>query len=218
MPLHDWTLVDAGTFHDFHQTWMVALSTALNNGVLPKGYFAMIEQRVGEPIADVGPPCALRADRDVYAARADQVTVHHGHGKVVAAIKVVSPGDKHGSRGFRNFVDESTYFILRGIHLLVIDLFPPTKRDPRGIANAICDEFDKHEMELPPGKPLTLSSYNAGSRRIAHFCPIGIGDVPPDVPLFIGPEHYVNAPLEASYQDAWRSFPKPLQELLVPGE
>jgi hypothetical protein len=30
MTVHDWTRVDAGLFHDFHQRWAVALSSSLN--------------------------------------------------------------------------------------------------------------------------------------------------------------------------------------------
>src|SRR6476469_1228552 len=53
MPIHDWTRVDAGLFHDFHQGWTVALRNALNGGVLPPDYFALVEQRISGPIADV---------------------------------------------------------------------------------------------------------------------------------------------------------------------
>ena len=35
MPIHDWTRVDAGLFHAFHQGWINALSCALNTGGLP---------------------------------------------------------------------------------------------------------------------------------------------------------------------------------------
>ncbi len=28
MPIHDWTRVDAGLFHAFHQSWIVILSRA----------------------------------------------------------------------------------------------------------------------------------------------------------------------------------------------
>ena len=55
---HADTRSDPGPFrdvHDFHQTWTVTLCNALNEGILPAGYFAMLEQRqrVGGPIADV---------------------------------------------------------------------------------------------------------------------------------------------------------------------
>ena len=52
MPIHDWTRVRANRFHDFHQTWTVAICNNLNAGRLPPGYFAMVEQKAGSPEAD----------------------------------------------------------------------------------------------------------------------------------------------------------------------
>ena len=49
MPIHDWTRVRPNRFHDFHQSWTIAIRNALNAGVLPRGYFAMVEQRTGGP-------------------------------------------------------------------------------------------------------------------------------------------------------------------------
>lgn len=53
MPVHDWTRVDAGVFHDFHQRWIIAISNALNDGLLPSDFYAMAEQVAGGPIPDV---------------------------------------------------------------------------------------------------------------------------------------------------------------------
>lgn len=53
MPIHDWTRVRANRFHDFHQTWTVAIGNALNAGQLPSGYFAMFEPKAGHVEADV---------------------------------------------------------------------------------------------------------------------------------------------------------------------
>ena len=53
MPIHDWTRVDAGLFHHFHQEWTIAISHALNRGLLPTGFFALAEQVVGGPVPDV---------------------------------------------------------------------------------------------------------------------------------------------------------------------
>lgn len=44
MPVHDWTRVDAGTFHAFHTRWVSELMGALNADLLPPGYYAMAEQ------------------------------------------------------------------------------------------------------------------------------------------------------------------------------
>jgi hypothetical protein len=53
MPVHDWTLVDAGTFHDFHNGWLIHLKETLNGGLLPSGYYAMSEQHAGQFITDM---------------------------------------------------------------------------------------------------------------------------------------------------------------------
>ena len=112
MPIHDWTRVDSGLFHDFHQSWTVALRDALNAGVLPPDYFALVEQRVGGPIPDVltlsltsaapesasdtqthavatAPPrmaAARGSPAHLYARKANRITVRHRHGRVVALI------------------------------------------------------------------------------------------------------------------------------------
>lgn len=44
MPVHDWTRVSPGTFHDFHTRWITHLTEALNEGLLPPGYYALAEQ------------------------------------------------------------------------------------------------------------------------------------------------------------------------------
>lgn len=58
MPVHDWTRVDAGTFHAFHTRWISEIMGALNAGLLPPGYYALAEQ------------VATRMQTDVLALRA----------------------------------------------------------------------------------------------------------------------------------------------------
>jgi hypothetical protein len=240
MPIHDWDRVDAGLFHAFHQGWVMALSNALNTGGLPPGYFALPEQSISGPIPDVltlrlspgpdkssgtapgiavaaTPPHARlvrRSEADTYARKADRITVRHRHGHVVAVIEIVSPGNKASRNEFRSFVEQASDLIHQGIHLLVLDLFPPGPRDTQGIHKAIWDEFLEEDFELPPNKPLTLASYDAGPPRIAYVEFVGVGDVLPDLPLFLKPGFYVPVPLETTYQAAWAGFPGPLKWLL----
>ena len=44
MPIHDWSRVESGIFHAFHQQWLIAISNALNSGILPRDYYALPEQ------------------------------------------------------------------------------------------------------------------------------------------------------------------------------
>jgi hypothetical protein len=240
MPVHDWTRVDAGLFHAFHQQWIISLCNALNSGVLPPDYFALPEQNIrgpipdvltlnlsngkGEPVGDVGgvavtvrsPGTRLtrRAEADSYLGKANRIAVRHRHGKVVAVIEVISPGNKSSQAEFRNLVEKSAELIRQGVHLLVIDLFPPSKRDPQGIHKAIWDQFHEEDLVLPSEKSLTLASYDAGPDYVAYVEFIGVGEPLPDMPLFLRPGVYVSTPLESTYQSAWEAFPDALKGLL----
>ena len=244
MPIHDWTRVDAGLFHAFHQGWITSLCNALNRGALPPDYFALAEQSVKGPVPDVlalrlskgkmgpvkdspggggvaveaHPPRARlvqRVEDIIYVRKADRVTVRHRHGQVVAVIEIVSPGNKASKAELRAFVQKACELIQQGVHLLVIDLFPPTKRDPQGIHEAIWSELAGDDFTLPADKPLTLAAYDAGPPEVvAYVEPVTVGDILPDMPLFLRPEYYVPAPLEATYRTNWGDFPAALKGLL----
>jgi Protein of unknown function (DUF4058) len=242
MPIHDWTRVDAGLFHAFHVRWIASLCDALNMGGLPPEYFALPEQRIHGPIPDVltlklapgsevprngvgtlavasTPPRASRiqrggSDEAIYARKADRIAVRHRHGDVVAVIEIVSPGNKASRVEFRAFVEKSADLLRQEVHLLLIDLFPPGPRDPQGIHKAIWAEFRDDPFDLPPAKPLIVAAYDAGPPQVAYVEPLAVGDVLPDMPLFLKPEEYVPAPLEATYQTTWNVFPAALKGLL----
>jgi len=242
MPVHDWTRVHAGLFHAFHHGWIVALSDALNTGGLPRDHFALIEQRSRGPIPDVlNLPCSPESEEpsgtspgltvaavpprtrlvrrigredEIYARKADRITVRDRDGDVVAVIEIVSPGNKASKHELRAFVEKASALIGYGVHLLVIDLFPPTKRDPQGIHKAIWDEFAEEDFTLPADQPLVVAAYDAGPPYVAYVEPFAVGDVLPEMPLFLKPEFYVPAPLEATYQTSWRLFPSAMKKKL----
>ena len=242
MPIHDWTRVDAGLFHAFHQGWITSLCAALNTGCLPEDYFALAEQSVRGPVPDVlalrlsqkneprsgeatgvavatAPPRARliqRREVGIYVRKADRVTIRHRHGEIIAVIEIVSPGNKASNTEIRAFVQKAADLIHQGVHLLVIDLFPPTKRDPEGIHEVIWDELggDVDEVTSDNDKPLTVVSYDAGPPQVAYVEPLALGDEFPDMPLFLQPEHYIPTPLEATYQTTWDVFPRAMKRLL----
>jgi hypothetical protein len=41
--VHDWSRVNPNLFHDFHQTWTINIRNVLNDGLLPKGFSALVE-------------------------------------------------------------------------------------------------------------------------------------------------------------------------------
>ena len=238
MPIHDWTRLEAGDFHDFHQGWVIGIRNALNGGLLPDGFMARAEQVTGRPIPDVvtlqtreprgesggiavasAPPTArviARVEKADSAKRADRVVIRHGRGKVVAVIEIVSPGNKTSRNALRSFVEKAADVLSQGVNLLVVDLFPPTPRDPEGIHKAIWDEFEDVPFDMPDGKPLIVASYIGGDVPTAYVESVGIGDPLPSLPIFLSAARYIPAPLETTYREAWAVFPNLLKELVDP--
>jgi hypothetical protein len=241
--LHDWSKVKAGIFHHFHQDWTIEIARTLNCGLLPAQYYAMAEQVVSGQIPDVWtlehspapsdvrsdgpgglavaatPPRARiirQAESDQYAAKANSIVIHHSLGHVVAVLEIVSPGNKDSRAALRAFVEKTVGFLRQGIHLLIIDLFPPSSRDAQGIHKAIWDEIHEEHFELPADKPLTLVAYKATPIKTAYIEPIGLGGPLPDMAIFLTPDIYVLIPLETTYMTTWSLCPQPMKDLLEP--
>lgn len=246
MPIHDWTRVDHGTFHDFHQGWAPQIRSALNNGLLPPEYEAKVEQHTDDGIPDVlalrltspaggngahaGPPAGLSTvavappkvsftsefASDPYTRLRKTVTVRRDD-HIVALIELVSPGNKSNRHGIQAFVRKVTSALERGIHVLVIDLFPPGPRDPHGIHPVIWSEFADAPYIAPAGRALTPASYEAGLTCRAYVEPVAVGEPLPDMPLFLEPGAYVSVPLEATYTGAFAGISRRTRDALTNG-
>ena len=249
MPIHDWTRVDHGTFHDFHQGWAPLIRSALNNGLLPPEYEAKVEQHTDDGIPDVlalrltgsssgngtgahpGPPGGLSTvavappkvpfttefASDPYTRLRKTITVRRDD-QIVALIELVSPGNKSSRHGIQAFVRKVTTAIEHGIHVLVVDLFPPGPRDQLGIHPVIWSEFRDEPYAPPANQPLTLVSYDTGATYRAYVQPVAVGEVMPDMPLFLSPGAYVNVPLEATYMAAFDGIARRTRDTLnAPG-
>lgn len=246
MPMHDWSRVDLNVYHHFHQMWTVEIATALNQGLLPPGFSAMVEHHAGRLQPDVlalerrprgeggdrkpggnvvvaDPPRTrhvLRSQLEKSAARGNRIAIHHAMGDVVCMIELVSPGNKHSKGALRDFIEKSVKFLRSGIHLLVIDPFPPTKRDPHGIHKAIFDEIEETDFALTPDEPLTLAAYmvdDTGLSVTAYVEPFAVGRTLPDMPAYLDWDEYVPVPLEATYMEAWSKCPATMRELVETG-
>lgn len=229
MTVHDWSRVDANAFHHFHQVWTVAICDALNAKLLPPGYAALVEQHTPGIVPNV-----LTLERRgsanpmaVLAGRANRIAIHHRLGDIVCILEVVSPGNKSGRAALRTFIAKALDSLQQGVHLLIIDVLPPTPRDPQGMHKAIWGEIDEEPFELPPDKPFTLAAYVAGDmlagfETTAYVEMIGVGNTLPDMPAYLDRNSYVPVPLEATYQTAWATCPAILREWVetgrVPGE
>jgi hypothetical protein len=220
VPIHDWTRVLAGTWHDFHLSWIVAISAALNNGILPSDFYAQAEKTAGSPEADflapdVSSPVSADAEIEAYALKRRTLVIRHADDdRIIALIETVSPGNKSSKHALASFVEKAVESLHRGYHLLIVDLFPPGRRGPQGIHGAIWQQIGDELFELPKDEPLTLVAYSAGSTKTAYIEPTAVGRVLIDMPLFLDAETYVNVPLEKTYQAAYRGVPRRWREVL----
>ena len=122
MPLHDWTRVDDGTYHDFYLAGCGELRTGLNRGRLPKGYtpwsahtMDVSEWERGVPDGELPPgrrstisraystsmrshhPTSIRDHCGdlAYWRKGHSVTIRKSGNQVaVAMIEIVTPGNK----------------------------------------------------------------------------------------------------------------------------
>jgi Protein of unknown function (DUF4058) len=259
MPIHDWTRVDAGIFHHFHQRWIVAITDVLNRRLLPAEYYALAEQQGAgfEPdvltlkaseaseAADEAAPTAgrqpagpvdgtggtgagllvaeprvrIRAETDLefYRRKQGVVAVRHASGdRLVAIVEIVSKGNKSGRKAFDDFVRKAAEFLCHRVHLLIVDLQPPTSRDPQGIHGAIWDEVAGEPYVRPPDKPMTLAAYDAAAGVKAYIEPVGVGDDLIDMPLYLEPGRHVAVPLEETYRLAFEFVPRRWRTILEP--
>jgi hypothetical protein len=238
MPVHDWTCVEDGIFHDFDHAWIEEIKRALNAGLLPDDYYALAEQHAagfgpdvltlqgredkGDPDdgthLSVGgtnmvlvPPrvkVVAETEMEFYRRKQNSVVVRHVSGdRIVAMVEVVSPGNKGSRHALRSFVEKAAQLLDRRVHLLILDLLPPGRRDPHGIHAAIWEEITGKDSDTPT-KPLTLTAYETALTVRAYAATVAVGDVLPDMPLFLEPGAHVSVPLEATYQAAVAAVPR----------
>ena len=241
MPMHDWTRVPAGYFHAFHHSWIEELHRALNRGLLPPDYYAAPEQVAGGFGPDIvtlhghqpdpgggglgvaGKPAVgymVRTRRGLTPRKSAVVVRHVSGDEVVAVVEIVSPGNKASRAALRSFVTKARELLEQQVHLAVVDPFPPGRRDPGGVHRAIWDVVDDADAEpyTPPAdRPLTAAAYASGPVVAAFVEPVGVGQLLPELPVFLDFDRWVPAPLEATYQAAWEALPRPWRAAVTAG-
>jgi hypothetical protein len=244
MPVHDWTRVSDGAFHDFHYSWVLEIKRALMHGLLPASYYVMAEQFGGDlgapdvltlQASDANPapegtlsgtatltgsPPVVHARttiaRDRYARLQRTLVVRHtSNDRIVAMIEVLSRGNKSNRHAIRSLLDKSVAALDAGVHLLLVDVHPPGPRDPNGIHGAILGEIGTEEYVLPNQCLLSAVAYRAGTLVEAFVAHFAVGEPIPPMPLFLTSENYVDVPLEASYMAAWQDVPAQYQRALL---
>jgi hypothetical protein len=151
---------------------------------------------------------SAESSAELQRRKSGTIVVRHTSGDaVIAVVEVISPANKHSQNAFDALVFKATELLHQGIHLLILDVFPPTKRDPQGVHAALWKDLSGDPFTPPADEPLTFAAYDAGDTIKSYVETAAVGSELPTMPLFLEPGAHVLVPLEATYMAAFDTVP-----------
>jgi hypothetical protein len=234
MPLLDHfhpPLSERRPWESFRTTWAACLADVLNRDVLPPGYVALEQVHAGAAIeidvATSADPGAGRTNgggaatvpRTVWTPAAAPVVLPavfppgctveilttEGGRSLVAAIELVSPGNKDRAGKRRLFAAKCATYLSRGVGLIVVDVV--TSRQ----GNLHNELLELLGLDAALQMPAQQSLYGVGYRplqvdgdgRIETWpVPLAVGQPLPALPLSLEAERCVPVDLEVAYREA----------------
>lgn len=234
MPLLDHfhpPLSERRPWESFHTTWATALADILNRDILPSGYVALEQVHAGASIEiDVstysepasqegGAGGTATVARTVWTPAAApiilpaafppsctvEILATEGGRTLVAAIELVSPGNKYRAGKRRLFAAKCATYLSRGIGLILIDVV--TSRQAN-LHNEVIDllgldtsfHLSSEQMIYSVGYPPLRE---ASADRIETWPQaLAVGQALPTMPLSLAADFCVPVDLEAAYGKA----------------
>lgn len=217
----------------FTTTWASALADALNHGVLPPGYLALEHVHAGAPIEiEVGtyseeqaagtvngpggtatatrtvwvpaaPPLVFRAEFPEQST-VEIVSTERGR-TLVAAVELVSPGNKDRESKRRLFAARCATYLARGVGLVIVDVVTVRLANLHNDLMALLGLEERFRMATE--QTLYAVAYRPVRRGEedqvdAWPMPLQLGRPLPTVPLSLAADLCVPVNLETSYRDA----------------
>jgi hypothetical protein len=218
-------------WESFHATWASSLADRLNHGWLPPGYVALEQIHAGAALEiDVStfdergqsaaqernggvavqtvwtPATAPLVLPAVYPERCTiEIVTTEGGRTLVAAIELVSPGNKDRGQKRRLFAAKCATYLARGIGLVILDVVTTRAGN---LHNELIDLLGLDAAFQMTGEPSVYTVAYRPLRRDqvdqidAWPMPLAVGEVLPTVPLSLSADHCVPVDLEAAYNDA----------------
>jgi hypothetical protein len=206
-------------WESFHGSWAVSMASRLNQDQLPPYYFAEVELKVGTRIkvdvATVNQNPALDAPPrpgavmptvfpDVFGVR---VFSSMTGPTLVAAIELVSPGDKDRDETRRAFAAKCATYLQQGIGLLVVDIVTSRHANLHDDLMALLGHTDGFVFPTPT--PLYATAYRPAHREERNEIDLWreslrIGQMLPTLPLAVRGLGCLPIDLETTYMEARR--------------
>jgi hypothetical protein len=218
-------------WESFHVNWAGAIADALNEDLLPEGYFAEEHAQLGPWVeidvatfADPGPaghriggtatlpprlwvpPAPVMVAPTVFPD-AFEVLVFESEGgaRLVAAIELISPGNKDRVAHRQAFAIKCASYLCRGISLIVIDIVTSRRAN---LHNEIMQLLGHGEALAMPAEAILYGVAYRPIVRDGHeqiemwSATLGIGEPLPVLPLALDAEVALPIDLEATYTAA----------------
>lgn len=221
-------------WESFHARWAGAISDALNANLLPKDYFAEIQTHVGSRVEiDVAtfhgdaardrreraseggvalmeakpwaPPVASMQMPAIYPDSIEVLVYGtQGGSTLVAAIELVSPGNKDRPETRRAFAAKCASYLQQGIGLMVIDVVID---HPANLHNELVDLLEigpKFEIEAADLYAIAYRPIRRPDveRTDVWVAPLAIGKPLPLLPLALDKSICIPLDLEPPYVEA----------------
>jgi hypothetical protein len=228
-------------WESFHIAWAGAMADLLNERLLPEGYFAEEQIHHGArveidvatfeesaaaagprrdggtqtlPTSAWSPPApAMTLPGSFPASFEVLVFQSEGGANLVAAIELVSPGNKDRLAERRAFAAKCASYLIQGIGLIIIDVVTSRRANLHDELVRLMEYGDQYL--LSPATDLYAVAYQPLRRdqvdQIAAWpVPLALGQALPVQPLALNAELRLPVDLEATYLDACRRRRLPL--------
>ncbi len=219
MPLHDWNTQEG--WENLHSYWIVRIADAIWPR-LPDEYRVYIGSyslaglalasrpdvavaRDPAPTAAPGPSDFVSEPDDTVAVAdlAPQRAVYvQRRGMVVAAIELVSPGNKDRPAARADYLAKFAGYVRAGIHLLLVDLHPQPY--DFSFADAVAADLALPGQPAVPAPSATTYRVNGPSPTGGSYVsvwrrPLAVGSPLPSLPLPLSASLAVTVDLEETY-------------------
>ena len=228
MPLHDHfrpPLAPRRHWESFHVNWAGAMADALNADGLPDGFYAEETAHAGprveidlatyaDPSAGGGAAVAVRtyappapaltlpaAFPDEYAVK---VYTDDGGARLVAAVELVSPGNKDRPDHRRTFAAKLAGYLAAGVSVVLVDVVTTRRGDLLAELLAVLDSpaASLAGADLSAAAVRPVADADAG--RIEVWAErLAVGASLPTLPLWLAADLCVPLDLESTYTAAY---------------
>lgn len=221
------------SWESFHAAWLGFISDALNNDLLPPGYFAEEQTHLGPHIeidvatfadeaargappgngqpravlaATWAPPAPAHVVAAAFPDSFEVLVFDQGNDyRLVAAVEMVSPGNKDRAETRRAFAVKCGSYLARGVSLVMIDIVTNRRAN---LHNELVRTLEYPEAtRLGPEVELYATAYRPlaqGEANQVHVWtyPLAVGQPLPVVPLALNAALCLPVDLEATYTTA----------------